>query len=200
MKTSIILSTLCALLLSSCATIPMQTVALNDSIMVEGKRMHNLNIMLTNKLFNEKRLRIDDFIKNTYTPTFINQFVTLIPSNVDIKQELPSIISSIIPMINQRRDSMQNALEVNRIKITDKLNQDYLTYIEACSSLKRLLESSIKVDNSRKQLLNRTTALTGSPIDFDKIEKTIDRFITKAGNVGQNITDLNDDINKLISK
>jgi len=85
MKTSIILSTLCALLLSSCATIPMQTVALNDSIMVEGKRMHNLNIMLTNKLFNEKRLRIDDFIKNTYTPTFINQFITLIPSNVDIK-------------------------------------------------------------------------------------------------------------------
>lgn len=200
MKTSIILSTLCAFLLSSCATIPVQTVALSDSIMVEGKRMHNINIMLTNKLFNEKRLRIDDFIKNTYTPTFINQFVKLIPSNVDIKQELPSIISSIIPKINQRRDSMQNALEVNRIKITDKLTQDYLAYIEACSSLKQLLASSIKVDNSRKQLLNQTTELTGSPIDFDNIEKIIDRFITKAGNVGQNITDLNDDIDKLISK
>lgn len=188
------------MILASCASIPMQSVSLSDSIMVEGKRMHSLNIMLTNKLFNEKRLRVDDFIRNTYTPAFVNQFVKLIPANVDVKQELPAIISSIIPKIEQRRDSMQNALEQTRIKIIDKLNQDYLVYYESISSLKRLLESSVKVDNSRTNLLNQANQLTGNKIDFDKIDSSIDSFIIKAGNVGQNITDLNNDINKLLTK
>jgi len=189
-----------ALLIASCAKLPTKSVNLIDAISAEGKRMHQINISLTNKLFNEKREKIDDFIKKDYTPKFIEEFTKKIPAGTDLTNELPNMMKSIIPKIMERRDAMQNALEVNRIKVIEKLDQDYKDYENACSELKKLLESAIKVNEESKKLLRKTQELTGSKIDFDQIGGQIDKFILNAGDLGENINGLNEGVNKILNK
>jgi hypothetical protein len=189
-----------ALLFASCARIPIQSIDLVTIIHDEGERMHQLNTALTNNLFAEKRQKIDDFIRLEYTPEFIEKITANIPENIDVKQELPGILASMIPVINERRDAMQSALELNRIKVIDKLNADFKDYEDACHELKTFLESAIKVDEERKKLEQQASGLTGNKIDFEKLEVSIDSFIQDSGDWGQNISNLNENVNALINK
>ncbi len=192
-----------AMLFASCARIPIQSIDLVTIIHDEGERMHQLNTALTDNLFTEKRQKIDDFIRLEYTPKFIGEFTAKIPENIDLKQELPGILASMIPLINERRDAMQSALELNRIKVIDKLNADFKDYEDACHELKTFLESAIKVDEERKKLEQQASGLTGNKIDFEKLESTIDNFIQDSGDLGdwgQNISNLNENVNTLLNK
>ena len=188
------------LLIASCAKLPIQSLNLIDAISTEGKRMHQINLSMANKMFNEKRERIDEFIKNEYTPKFIEEFTKKIPTGTDLTNEMPNMMKSIIPKIMERRDAMQSALEINRIKVIEKLDQDYKEYELACRDLRHLLESAIKVDSERKQLLQKTQELTGNKIDFDQIGGQIDKFISNSGDLGQNINSLNDGVNNILNK
>jgi len=199
MKTKILILSL-AILFASCARIPIQSIDLVTIIHNEGERMHQLNTALTNNLFTEKRMKIDEFIRLEYTPKFIGEFTAKIPENIDIKQELPGMLASMIPVINERRDAMQSALELNRIKVIDKLNADFKDYEDACTELKTLLASAIKVDEERKKLQQQASGLTGNKIDFEKLEVTLDNFIQDSGDWGQNISNLNESVNALLNK
>ena len=95
-----------AILFASCARIPIQSIDLVTIIHDEGERMHQLNTALTNNLFTEKRTKIDDFIRLEYTPNFIGEFTARIPENIDVKQELPGILASMIPVINEQIKTM----------------------------------------------------------------------------------------------
>ena len=187
-------------ILSSCATIPPQSISLTDAIIDEGQRMHELNITLLNKMFKEKRERVDLFIENEYTPKFLDEFKSRIPAGVDVEAELPNILKSLIPQINKRRDDMQSALEEQRIKLVTKLEQDYKVYRNATSELKELLKSAVKVTKARQDIFDRAKELTNNRIDLNQVENAIDSFIIDAGNVGENVIKLNDNINSIINQ
>jgi ABC-type transporter Mla subunit MlaD len=89
---------------------------------------------------------------------------------------------------------------VNRIKIIDKLNTYFQEYQLACDGLKKLLESAVKVDEERKKLLSQVSQLTKNKIDFDQLDSTIDKFIQDSGDWGQNINNLNNNVNDLLTK
>ena len=199
METKKFISYLCLLLFSFCATLPLQTVTLADSIINEGQRMHNLNILLTNKMFQDKREKIDEFIKKEYTPKYMDEFRKKIPAGVDFEKEFPNIIQSIIPEINSRRDIMQSALEDQRIKILTKLDADYKAFEEASFELKNLIESNIKVNEERRKVFEQIKSLTNNNLDFNQVETEIDKFIIKAGDMSGNINDLNSSINSLLN-
>ncbi len=184
----------------SCAKIPIQSISLLNNIQDEGKRMHALNISLTNKIFSEKRNKIDEFIRKEYTPKMVAEFTQKIPDNIDIKAELPKIIASILPKINARRDSMQSVLESNRIKILDKLNEDFLFYDSACIEMQNLLSSAIKLEYERKKIIAQATSISKNSIDFEKLEGTIDRFVQGSGDFGKDIVNLNESVNGILNK
>lgn len=184
--------------IASCAKLPPQTITLTDAIINEGERMHELNIRLLNKMFDEKREKIDAFIKNDYTPKFLAEFNARIPDGTDYKEEFPDMIQSIIPQINDRRDQMQAALESQRLKLVEQLNKDYQTFEKATRELKNLIKSAIKVDEERKEAFQQLNDLTENQIDLNQIETEIDKFILKSGDVGDNINELNNTINSLL--
>ena len=185
-------------LISSCAKLPVETIALTDAIIDEGKRMHELNLSLLNKMFDEKREKIDAFIKNEYTPKFLEEFTARVPADTDYEREFPNMIQSIIPQINSRRDKMQSAMESQRIKLVTKLNADYKVFEEASMELRRLIESGVKVDEERKKALNHVKNLTQNRIDLNQIDTELDKFIIKSGDVSGNIIELNNSINSLL--
>ena len=188
------------IVLSSCAKLPVHTITLTEAVIDEGKRMHELNLVLINKMFAEKRDKIDIFIKNEYTPKFLEEFRSRIPEGTNYEEEFPNMIESIIPKINSRRDMMQSALENQRIKIITKMNADYKAFEEASMELKSLVESAVKVNEERKKAFQKVKGLTGNKIDLNQIETELDEFIIKSGDVSGNINNLNNSINSLLNK
>jgi len=191
---------ICLLIFTSCAKLPIQTLTLTDAISNEGKRMHELNLILLNKMFSDKSEKIDSFIKIDYTPKYLQNFITHIPEGTDFKKEFSNMIQSIIPQINSRRDKMQSALETQRIKLVTKLNDDYRLYEEGSIKLRALIESGIKVNQERNKVFEQVKGLTQNKIDLNQIETELDKFILKSGDVAGNINELNSTINQLLNK
>lgn len=191
------------ILVTACAKMPIESVTLTESIIKEGQRMHELNISLLNKMFLEKSAAIDVFINEEYTPAFLENFREAIPPGTDIEKELPGMLEAIIPEINQRRDMMQVALESQRLKLIEKLDQDYKMYEEAANELKNLIESAVKVNEERQKAYEKAANLTGGKIDLNKIETELDNFVMKAGDIsdeaGAAISGLDSKINSLIN-
>lgn len=199
MKAKLLILTI-LVLTTSCGRIPVQSVDLMTSIQNEGKRMHKVNLSMVNLFFNEKRQNIDNFIRLEYTPKYIEKLTEKIPEDVDVKKELPEILSISSKKINERRDAMHNTLEKNRIKILDKLNEDYKIYQNACIELKRLLESAVKVDEERKKLLNQASLLSENRVDFNQLEMVINNFIQDSGDLGNQINQFNESIDNLLTQ
>lgn len=192
--------TISLMIISGCARIPSQTLDLIEAIETEGHRMHRVNVSLVNKLFAEKRKRVDNFIKLEYTPQFIQNFMGNVPPGyqINLENDLPDMLSSMIPQINDRRDKMQETLESQRIKIQEKLSLDYIQFSEAIESLKGLIDSAVKVEEERAMLSNQIRELSRDKIDMNAIETKLDSFITTAGDIGEKTSELNNAIDEIL--
>ncbi len=165
----------------------------------EVKRMHQLNLALLNNMFKEKRESIDRFIKNEYTPKYLEEFKKRIPEGANVVEELPNILQAIMPEINSRRDMMQSAVENQRVKLVTKLQDDFKAYEDAALKLGKLLESSVKRDEEKQKFLSQVRELSNNKIDLNLVENLINDFILDSGDVSQNILKLNEAIDSIIN-
>ncbi|MDX8554591.1 hypothetical protein MK851_13285 [Tenacibaculum sp. 1B UA] len=169
--------------LLSCASIPSSTVTLTKEVIKEADNMHALNVSLINRLFDERKKKINLFFENRYTPTLLKKFEGLLPDSLDYKKELPNILNSIVPIINRKKDSLQSVLDLQRQDILNQLNSNYSDYSRATTSLQYLINSAVKVKTTEKEALQAIDQLTGNKVDIKKIENTINQSIGKTGNV-----------------
>ena len=165
----------------SCASLPNSTVKLSKSVIDEGDAMHQLNISLVNQLFTERRARLNNFITNKYTPAIIKKYQNLLPADVDYKKELPNIIEAIIPIINRKRDSLQDLLLNQQQKIISGLNTNFISYAKATSSLQNIINSAVKVKDAEESALSAINQLTGNKLSFKEIESKMDSLLNKTG-------------------
>ena len=168
-------------ILISCASLPDATATLTKDVINEGDAMHQLNISLVNELFNEKKARLNTFIINKYTPEIIKKFQKLLPQNVDYKKELPNIIEAIIPVINRKRDSLQDILSNQQQKIVTGLNANFISYSKATSSLQNLINSAVKENKAEQNALSEINQLTGNKLNFKQVENKLDSLLNKTG-------------------
>jgi len=186
----------------SCAKIPVQSVALADALQVEGERMHKLNLVFLNRIFSAKRETIEKFIKEEYTPKMVSDFTNKVIKEfpqTDFKKEFPDLLNALMPHINERRDSLVTALELQKEKVVEKLNTDFTVFNTAAFELKRLLESAVKVDKAKQGLFSQAKALSNNRIDFNSVEGALDKFIHSSGNVVNNADALNNVVNQLLN-
>ena len=186
----------------SCAKIPVQSVALADALQVEGERMHRLNTVFLNRIFLSKRDEIEKFIKEQYAPTVVENMMKGVNEaefKANLKTDLPEFTAAVTGVVNTRRDSLVTALELQKEKIVEKLDADYAVFNTAALELKRLLESAVKVDKEKQALFTQAKTLSNNRIDFTSLEAAIDKFIHSSGNVGNNVQNLNNVINQLLT-
>ena len=170
---------------TSCAKIPIQAVDLSRALKEEGNRMHQLNLSLVEYVFNEKKHLVNEFLKNEYSPAFIENFTKRLPADTDVKKELPEIIAAINPRIDARRDSLISALQQQKMLVLQKLNDDYQVYDAAAQSLQDLLVSASKLNKSRTSVYGDIKKLSGNRINLQGINNALDQFIMGAGSVGE---------------
>lgn len=178
-----------------CATIPPSTVTLTQEVIKEANAMHQLNIVLVNQLFEERKQVINAFITNQYTPAIIKKYEALLPEGLDYKEELPNIMKSIIPVINRKKDSLQNVLSTQQQQIITSLNTNYETYNSATVSLQNMINSAVKLKTQESNALSSIQSLTGGAVDVKKIESTIDNLLTKSGTDMGKLLEVNNILN-----
>ncbi|MEQ3500193.1 hypothetical protein ABMY20_10585 [Tenacibaculum sp. SSH1-16] len=167
--------------LFSCSSIPSSTVTLTKEVIKEADNMHQLNVALVNKLFDERKEKINLFIENKYTPTLLKKFESLLPDSLDYKKELPNILNSIVPIINHKKDSLQSVLDLQRQDILNQLNSNYSDYSKATTSLQNLINSAVNIKTTESDALSAIDQLTGDKINIKKVENTINQSIDKTG-------------------
>lgn len=167
----------------SCARMPIQAVELSHALKDEGQRMHEMNVMLVEYVFNEKKHLVNEFINNEYSPALIENFKTLLPPGTDVKKDLVEIMQAINPKIEERRDSLLQVLQQQKNTITQKLNSDYKVYGEAFSAMQNLLVSAGKLNSQRESVYANMKALSNSRINLQGIDSALNHFIKGAGAV-----------------
>lgn len=183
---------------TSCAKIPIQSVDLAEALKQEGERMHTLNIKLINKIFQDKKLLINEVIVNEYLPQYIENFKTKIPASVDYKASFSDLVQASYPALNATRDSLLNETDNAKNLIIDKLNKDYLAFSGAFDNLENLLKSGARLNAEKSNFFAKIKDLTKGKIDADAIEKAVNKFITDAGKIGDKASTLNETINLLL--
>lgn len=186
----------------SCAKVPVQSVVLAEALQAEGERMHKMNLTFLNRIFSAKRDEVEKFMKEEYTPKVVEEFTTKVKREfpaTDFKAEFAELMTALLPIINKRRDSLITALERQREKIAEKLTADYRLFDNSAAELRNLLQSVIKVDAGKQALFSQARTLSNNRLDFAGIEDALNNFIHSAGNVGNNVSQLDKVINQLIN-
>ncbi len=142
------------LILNACASLPSSTTILTKEIISEANNRHQLNIFLIKKLYLERMQQVDSFIKKEYTPSVISNYQKLLPSTLNYQKELPNIISSILPVINRKRDSLKNILKEEEQQIIKQLQHNFVTYTKATTALENLITSAVKLKAKENNFLN----------------------------------------------
>lgn len=190
---------LCLVLSSSaCTRIPLQSVTLSEKIQEEGERMHRLNILLVHQVFAEKKNRVNDFIQKEYTAKIVAKMRDDLDDETDPKSVLPEMMAAALPLITERQYTMQLVLDSAKTKLLDQLNADFKQYQLATTEMKKLLESAVKLNESKKQLLNQSQWLNKKGINYDQLAELLDRFIQSSGNIGGMVGNLNKDLEKIL--
>ena len=167
---------------ASCASIPASTATLSQEVIAEAGSMHQLNIALVNKLFDERKDKVNDFINNQYIPRFVTNFESKIPAGTDISKELPNILKSLMPVISRKRDSLQGLLDTQRNQMITSLNENYANYQQATSALQNLISSAVKLKQSEANTLAQIQSLTKTNINVGEIAGHLDSLLIKTGN------------------
>lgn len=165
----------------SCVSLPNSTAKLTTSVIDDGDAMHQLNISLVNELFNERKKRLNSFITNTYTPAVIKKYQNLLPPDINYKEELPNIIEAIIPVINRKRDSLQDLLQQQQQKIVTGLNTNFISYTKATAALQNLINSAVKTKTAEENAMAEIDKLTGNKLNFKEIDSKLDSLLNKTG-------------------
>lgn len=184
--------------LMSCARVPIQAVQLSDALKDEAERMHQLNLALIDKIFQEKTYLINEFITNEYTPAYLENFKSKLPANTDFKADFADMMQAIYPKINARKDSLTSVLNEQKAGIVNKLNLDYKAYSDAYSEMQNLLRSASKLNEQRADAFGQIKSLSGNRIDVENIDKALNKFITDAGSVGDKSVLLTNTLNSLL--
>lgn len=187
-------------LLTGCARFPVQSVELANALQTEGERMHRLNLALFNNMFNTKKKDIERFVQGKYAPEMINNFKQKAVPGTDFKADFQEMVQAIIPEINARKDSLLNALETQKEKLTDKLNTDYKVFENAALALRKLLESVIKINKEKAALFDTVKQLSKNAIDLISVESAIDTFIYSAGSAASKINTLHNALSPILNK
>ena len=186
--------------LAACTRIPLQTITLSEKIQEEGDRMHRLNLLLVHQVFAEKKSRVNDFIQKEYTPKLVAKMTEDLADETDPRSVLPEMMAAALPLINERQYSMQLALDSAKTKLLDQLNADFKQYQLATTEMKKLLESAVKLNESKKQLLNQSQWLNKKGINYEQLAELLDRFIQSSGNIGGMVVNLNKDLEKILER
>lgn len=186
--------------LGACAKIPQQSVDLMEAMQKEGEKMHQLNMSMVNQLFVQQKKEVKQFVQEVYSPQLIRNFKTSLPNNTNYQEHFEDLTMALMPLVQNRQDSLIEALQTEKEKIQNKLSANYLVYTEAGNGLKKLLSSASKIEQQRTNLLQSVKTISNNQIDLLSLQAALEKYAHAAGSAQASIEDLQKAIEPLFKK
>lgn len=160
-----------------CATIPKESVKLSENLsgMIESAKASHVN--LVNKYFEEKKNEVKRFVMEEYKPVFIkNVGEGLKAQNKEFTFEL---YDRAMERILKKMDQWVGEIEEMRIQVLNELDEHYYLMSQTNEAITGLLRSASKVEEARKELIERSRIEAEKIIDFGKLEERIQGIMDK---------------------
>ena len=187
-----------AFFIYGCAHIPQESVQLNQMV---GKGIADQNrayVNLLNEYFELKKKSIDDFIMQTYIPTFMSNLRSKVSK--DSALLIPdTAFTKILKKIAAKRDSMQSNLDEVKATIIGAAQENAMLLSNANSAVSALLKSAVSVDKATKAAMQAADSLSGSKFKFSEFGKTFDQYLIEVGNGSAKANSLYDKTNQLLN-
>ena len=189
------------MIVSACASIPKDSVALSKEIgkgIAENQRAY---ISLLNRYFDQKKKQIDSAIIEDYLPSYISNLRKELrkagkdPDSFDSKM-LGDVVSDVI----QKRDEMQAELEKTRVMLTERISGDQTLLLQANATLTGLLGSAADVQEATSSLGEVLVKHVKPDFDLEEFEKVFDEYLVKAGDAAAKTERLYDKVRSIINR
>lgn len=177
------------LTLSSCASIPRQSVELSQELtqMIMTSRKSHLELL--DAYTSLRQDQAERFLEEQWIPSFTARFVE--ESNVlnyIEKAETPEqkgaemieFAQAALPIISERRNAMFDVIEGIDLIVRNRIDAHYQEILNINQSLTAHLASAAKVGEIRQELQNHLNVNVNNLIPLDKMNETIEKLL-KAG-------------------
>jgi methyl-accepting chemotaxis protein len=195
---------ICVFLLAGCATIPKQSAMLSEELsgMIKSARISHLALL--DEYLSERRSRVDEFMKTTWIPKFMDKLTKNSGVMDDLNQATDNDKKRQI--MNEFQEDASNSIAERRISLVDAVNdigeqirnkiEEHYDQMQIVNqALTAHLRSAEQVNTTRDELLKSINVPIKEMIPFDKINQGLDKITAFEGK-GE---ELNAKINELKS-
>ena len=194
-----------AILIGCGATIPKDSVTLSKEIgksITENKRAY---VNLLNNYFLQKRQILDDKISSEFVYEYIDSLKKEIRKVQDMASGEPiefddTMVKDIVHDVIEFRDSLQLELENARIRLMERVLENYAILIQANANITGLLQSAVDIEEAVSSMKETIQTATKGVIDFEKLDKKFNDWLEKTGDLSGKGSTLLESIEPLIYK
>ncbi|MDP4176335.1 MAG: hypothetical protein Q8933_20305 [Bacteroidota bacterium] len=188
-------------LTSGCASIPKESVELNQQISKAIASNYRAYVDLLNEYFLLKRDQINSFIDNKYLPTEIKNIQDqLKDAGEDPDKFQAFMVKDIIDKVDLKRESMLKDLEKTRLLIMERISQNYNQLQQANNALTALLQSAINVNEAASSLTKDIRTSGKNEIAIDELEKCFNEYLSRAGSKAESAISLYEVTKQILDK
>ena len=185
-------------LLCACASVPPEAITLSKTIGTEIGKSQAAHLSTLDAFYRRLTEENDNWIQSVYIPRLTSTSIADLTiackragdSSASCSQLNNNDITRIVSRAVEFRDGLQRALSKNRDQAAQTINSHYVDLQAANSSITALLTSVVDVKKSARESAASIGKSTGINIPTDKIESTLNEFLTKAGQASSKIVDL----------
>ena len=191
--------TLLVIFVSGCASIPKESIALNQEIGRRITAMHQSNIELVNIYFESKMRKIDEFTEervDDYTRSIGRQIEDGSTPPVDAAALL--LIMEPVAKFYSEATEHKAELEKTKILILDRLNQNHMETLQGNRTITGLLQSHSEIEDAIKSGQRTLAEISGDKIDLLKIGEVIEGSFMRVGEMSADAADLYKRIERLL--
>ena len=189
-----------ALAVGGCASIPPEAPELSVQLGGRISALEVAHVRAIEKFFAERRLRVDEFIQQTWVPTFAGEFFEekeiddvwkQIVTSKDPNDRLKFLVivgPSLQKKINEKRVEFMKPLEEleREVKSNLKIECDQARGIN--NTLTAFLQSASKVEANRRRYLDML-GITNKQVDkfIDETDEAVTQLVTKTKDVSDKV-------------
>lgn len=196
------------LALFGCSTVPPESVELSKALGKGISSSREAHVATLTSFYETRKETNDQWILDTFMPRLIQKtklgFVEACKRKGDTSADCPLLserdYQTIVKQVIGFRDELQRALEKNRQDSIEVIYSHYASLTSGNVAITGLLTSVVDLKKSTRDAASSVASSLGINVDINKINKTFDEFLVKAGDAASKVQDLQTTLDKLPGK
>lgn len=195
-------------MMSSCVTIPRQSVELSAELTQMIMRSRESHLQLLDAHTSIRRDQTEKFLNEQWIPSFTARFVTesnileniqKAPSKEEKGAEILEFAQAALPIIEARRISMLNVVQGMDNVVRNRINSHYQEILNVNQALTAHLASAANVVEIRQQLQTKMDIQVEKLVPLDKMNEIMEKLL-KGGMEAEQIPALLEEFKNKINR